>query len=126
MSSKRLVMFWFPREFRENYEAEIVELLSRDASISRRLFDTVDLLIGAVRMQVRVTVRKGAARLWRVQRFSAMTFVIFMTTMVVAAPLSMSERMPVFTRISPVHAAVPQNCASFDCAVSTVVLRCYR
>jgi hypothetical protein len=119
-------MFWFPREFRENYEAEIVELLSRDASISRRLFDTVDLLIGAVRMQVRVTVRKGAARLWRVQRFSAMTFVIFMTTMVVAAPLSMSERMPVFTRISPVHSAVPQNCASFDRAVGTVVLRCYR
>lgn len=126
MSSKRLVMVWFPREFRESYESEIIELLSREASVARRLFDTLDLLMGALRMQVRVTIRKGAARLWRIQRFSAMTFVIIVTTMVVAAPLSMSERMPVFTRISPQHSAVPQSCASFDSASSALILRCYR
>ncbi len=126
MSSKRIVMVWFPREFRENYEAEIIELLSRDATVARRIFDTLDLLGGALRMQARVTLRQGAARLWRIQRFTAIAFVIFMATMVIAAPLSMSEHMPVFTRISPVHTAVPQNCASFDRAVSTVILRCYR
>ena len=118
-------MVWFPREFRESYETEITELLSRDATVGRRIFDVLDLLASAGRMQIRVTVRQGSTRLWRVQRFSAMAFVIFMTTMVIAAPLSMSEHMPVITRLTTVHSAVPHNCASFDSAGS-VVLRCYR